>query len=95
MAEKKEMPGLEYHSIAGIFVDGKFSLQRMWEENCVKKYRKKAYHKRAWPWLKYLSVMLRFEFSFKRKDRKGLASDIEHVIFVQKSSVLKFGLIIM
>jgi hypothetical protein len=29
MAEKKEMPGLEYHSIAGIFIDGKFSLQRM------------------------------------------------------------------
>ena len=26
---RKEMSGLEYHSIAGIFIDGKFSLQRM------------------------------------------------------------------
>ena len=34
---KKEMSGLEYHSIAGIFIDVKFPLQRMWEENCVKK----------------------------------------------------------
>ena len=49
-------------------------------------------------WLEYLSVMLRFEFPFKRKDRYSnmdLAGDIEHVIFVQKISVLKFGLIIM